>query len=226
MRGIFERGRRLWQLQRFKHAGFRQLVVLTWDGARQHRFEALAPERASQLDLRERNRGIAATSHAFNSPAKLRFVSAPHDSLTTREQGIRRTPASLRPAIISRSRALASRPSASRFMSTLVSGGRRPSAMTSQLSKPTTATVGGHGAAEVAQSLDRAAGDLVVAAEERVRRRPPALEQALRSPRAPSLPTNRRPEHSSACAARPASASAVAIPCLGAGAPPRSARAR
>src|SRR5208282_1186148 len=59
---------------------------------------------------------------------------------TTREHGSRRTPASFPPAIISRRAAPASRPSASRFMSTLVSGGRVASVITSQLSKPTTAT--------------------------------------------------------------------------------------
>ena len=55
-------------------------------------------------------------------------------------------------------------------MSTLVSGGRAASAITSQLSKPTTATSLGHGDAELAQRVDGAARDLVVAAEERVGR--------------------------------------------------------
>ena len=72
-------------------------------------------------------------------------------------------------------------------MSTLVSGGRAASVMTFQLSKPTMATCAGHVDAALAQRLGGAAGDLVVAAEHRVGRRPLAVEQLRRPRRGPSL---------------------------------------
>ena len=91
---------------------------------------------------------------------------APQEARTTSEQGRRRTPASRAAGNHLQQRARpASLPSAPRFMSTLVSGGRVASVITSQLSKPTTATSAGHGEAHVSQRVDRAAGDLIVAAE-------------------------------------------------------------
>ena len=59
--------------------------------------------------------------------------------------------------------------------------------MTSQLSNPTTATSAGTERPNFAQSLDRAARDLVVAAKERVRRRPLQREEAPDGLAAPRL---------------------------------------
>ena len=53
----------------------------------------------------------------------------------------------------------------------LVSGGRVASVITSQLSKPTIATSSGTSMPRLAQRVERAARDLVVAAEQRVGRR-------------------------------------------------------
>ncbi len=64
-------------------------------------------------------------------------------------------------------------------MSTLVSGGRAASVITSQLSNPTTATSAGTERPISRKRVERAARDLVVAAEERVWREPPAGEEAL-----------------------------------------------
>ena len=72
-------------------------------------------------------------------------------------------------------------------MSTLVSGGRVASAMTSQLSKPTIDTRVGHDDAALAQRVGDAAGDLVVAAEDRVGRRAPAAEELRDRLAAPAL---------------------------------------
>src|SRR5208282_5609731 len=139
----FERRDGLRQFQRFEDADFRKFGVLARNGALEHDLQPLAPERAGEPDFRERDRGIAASSHGFNSPPKLLLKRAPQDSLTTSEQGSRRTPATAWPDIISSRHSPAARPSASRFMSTLVRGGLAPSAMTSQLSNPTMATSAG-----------------------------------------------------------------------------------
>ena len=187
MRGIVSGGGGLRQLQRFERADLRKLGVLTWDRAREHRLKPLAPERAGRLHLRERNGGIAARSHAFDSPTKLLLACAPHEFAHDKEQGSRRTPASAPPDIISSRHSPAARPSASRFMSTLVK--RRPGALGHDLPivEAHDRDVAGHGEPKFAQGVDRAARDLVVAAEERVWRRPAATEEAPRCLAPPGL---------------------------------------
>ena len=62
------------------------------------------------------------------------------DWRTTRRQGTVRVPCAGSPAMAASSISAATRPTSSRHMSTLVSGGWAPSAIGSQLSKPTSAT--------------------------------------------------------------------------------------
>src|SRR5271166_6952435 len=133
-----ERGNGLRQLQRLEDADLLELGVLARNRALEDCLYPLAPELAGDPDFRERHRGIGALCHDPLSVPSDRL--APQELRTTREQGSRRTPQSLAPAIISSRAAPTSRPSVSRFMSTLVSRGRVASVITSQLSKPTTAT--------------------------------------------------------------------------------------
>ena len=65
------------------------------------------------------------------------------DWRTTRRLGSVRTPCAGSPAIAASSSSAAARPTSSRHMSMLVSGGCAPSAIGSQLSKPTSATSSG-----------------------------------------------------------------------------------
>src|SRR5688500_647494 len=122
------------------------------------------------------------------------YASATVDCRTTKEQGRRHTPRTRLPPIMSSRRSPASRPSARRFMSTLVKGGRAASAITSQLSKPAIATSFGtdsprsrSASASPPARGCRGPGELVVAAEQRTRRRLAAVEQAADRLAAPGL---------------------------------------
>src|ERR1700733_13094216 len=137
-----ERRNRLRQLERIEDAHLFELRVLARNRVLEHGLEPLAPERGGDADIRKRDRGIGALAHDC-FPLSARRPRAPHESRMTSEQGNRRTPLSAQPPIISMSDAPASRPKASRFISTLVSAGRAASAITPQLSNPTTATSSG-----------------------------------------------------------------------------------
>ncbi len=159
--------RRVGQRQRFQDAVLAELDMLAGDGARQAPSPA-ARARTGPRDGRRRSAPVA----NWLMPDPLTFLSVSLSPRTIRrttsEQGRRWTPLTRLPAIMSISRSPASRPSAFRFMSMLVSGGRAASVMTSQLSKPTIATSDGTADPTFAQRVGRAARDLVVAAEQRV----------------------------------------------------------
>src|SRR6202020_847227 len=137
-----ERRNRLRQPERIEDAYLFELRVLARNRVLEHGLEPLAPERTGDADIRKRDRGVGALAHD-RFPLSARRPRAPHESRMTSEHGNRRTPLSAQPPIISMSDAPASRPKASRFMSTLVSAGRAASVITPQLSNPTTATSSG-----------------------------------------------------------------------------------
>ena len=186
--GVARNGQRrhgLRQFQRFKDAGLRQPGVLARNGARQNDLEPFAPERAGDVDVRERHGGISALDHdCLSVPFE---GSAPHEPRTTREHGSRRTPVNLRPAIISSRAAPASRPK--RFEIHVDAGERRPGRRRHHVPivEADHRYVTRHGETHLAQSVDRAARDLIVAAEERVGRVLPTREERLRGLAAPSL---------------------------------------
>ena len=99
--------------------------------------------RVSTVSSRSRQKSPSirtSTNRTGVNSLMLPIPSPADDCRTTSEHGRRATPPTGAPSIISSSLSPASRPSARRFMSTLDSGGRAASAITSQLSKPTMAT--------------------------------------------------------------------------------------
>ena len=146
-----------------------ELDVLAGNRPHQHGLQPLAPELALQRDIDEPNRLELVHSNASIPVIMLhRRAHGFDEARTTSEHGRRLTPLSLFPAIISSRLSPASRPSAFRFMSTLVSCGRAASAITSQLSKPTIATSSGTASPISRKRIRRTACDLIVAAEDRV----------------------------------------------------------
>ena len=70
LRGILSGGTGFGSFSEFEDADFRELGVLARDGALEHNLEPLAPERAGEPYLSERDRGIAASSHVYASACR------------------------------------------------------------------------------------------------------------------------------------------------------------
>ena len=198
-------------MSEFEDADLFELGVLARNRALEHGLEPLAPERAGDADVRKRNRGIGALAHDY-SPLSARRRRAPHESRMTSEHGNRRTPVSARPAIISMSDAPASRPE--RVEVHVDAGERRPRRLRhhAPIVEADHGDVSRDGEPHLAQGVDRAARDLIVAAKERVRRAPRGARTELCAASRPQASDHWPGRQSLGAVFSPASASALRQP--------------